>query len=1011
MTKRTILYQHPRPTPHRRQRMRLGSILACRYLLITLIFGVVAVCTGAPFDSLEEMPLIDRIVCANDDSHPFAEYPEGASHMETLLGVPCRILAPAEESPKYFAYKIGGGGRLTAGKAYLLHITYPDDLPRSMFILNRGCETQRGFHTGNTVGDALHPPYISSNAESLELPLTHRVQAWQSVFFLHDRFPGLKQPRDQEYPRDNLPEDGFWVIIAQLGRKNAPMSHGAAVHEIRLYEIEDPEALTAEIPRLPAGLPQRHVFFREEMSDGVIQATDLQERGVELDRTWYEQKIRLSKILGMNTFTKDLLELGANQGWDPSKYGGNDWVYFAGEKRNRWSEIVQLCGKHGLQVLPYYEYCGSKGGGAQALGVQRRARPLGERTDYTHIAWTEAANADLTDPETFEDLRKMLEITIVDESQKARFAGAWLRPRPSQLPISFSAAALARFSKSRGVEELITRAALAEQPALYADYHDWWMDQRLQFLRRVHAYLEEAVGSPQAILYTTDASEAGISLRGPDAPEVVAENVEAWTDHPVRTAPLRAVIDQQLHFEALTSPHPTWGGWEWQHAVPEADPNAYTSERGIALTYTFNRLYTVAAPRPFDSFRSEAGLAAIRHFSLNEDVFAKDDDKRILGYFVADVEPAGPYSMMAEALAMANGDPRFLGYLASSSFNTGFPVYMRAFHQNFLALPALPSRRADQLAEQAELAIRLIETESHGCYIAVVYTGRTSAEGLAFRLPEPGRLFDAVTGEEIEVSDSGRVELSCYPFQLRSFRFFSATGSFAPEIDIQAPIRPLQWHAKPEPTEIVATVTAQITDWDAAPEEAAVVEWTIRPDSHASILVTDRTNAVASIHAPGAYKVSVSATDGTGNRAVASANIQVVQQEDRIVVTPDMLREECSWSGGCNLFDEQELVGEPPAGMPKSLWANTEWRYPLAVTLDFGFPIQVTRALWFDANGIGSFRISTGAPGQWTEAAMLETDQYQTWRTTPIEAPTRYLRLEMLDGGANITEMAIYGIW
>ena len=63
----------------------------------------------------------------------------------------------------------------------------------------------------------------------------------------------------------------------------------------------------------------------------------------------------------------------------------------------------------------------------------------------------------------------------------------------------------------------------------------------------------------------------------------------------------------------------------------------------------------------------------------------------MLGYFVADIERAGPFCMMAEALAMANGDPTMIGYLVGSNYGRGFPGYVRDFNANFLALPALPS--------------------------------------------------------------------------------------------------------------------------------------------------------------------------------------------------------------------------------------------------------------------------------------------------------------------------------
>jgi hypothetical protein len=65
--------------------------------------------------------------------------------------------------------------------------------------------------------------------------------------------------------------------------------------------------------------------------------------------------------------------------------------------------------------------------------------------------------------------------------------------------------------------------------------------------------------------------------------------------------------------------------------------------------------------------------------------------EKSLGYIASDVEYAGPYIMLSEARAMAYGDPRFIGYLAASSFNRGFPQYVRAL-MRFPSLPALPSQ-------------------------------------------------------------------------------------------------------------------------------------------------------------------------------------------------------------------------------------------------------------------------------------------------------------------------------
>ena len=61
-----------------------------------------------------------------------------------------------------------------------------------------------------------------------------------------------------------------------------------------------------------------------------------------------------------------------------------------------------------LTVFPYYEYCGSIG--PESLGVQKRCKIFNGKYLYTHIAWSEKGDADITD--TVADLKKVLELTI-----------------------------------------------------------------------------------------------------------------------------------------------------------------------------------------------------------------------------------------------------------------------------------------------------------------------------------------------------------------------------------------------------------------------------------------------------------------------------------------------------------------------------------------------------------------------------------------------------------------------
>jgi hypothetical protein len=206
-----------------------------------------------------------------------------------------------------------------------------------------------------------------------------------------------------------------------------------------------------------------------------------------------------------------------------------------------------------------------------------------------------------------------------------------------------------------------------------------------------------------------------------------------------------------------------WGNWEWQHANPPPDPADYKNTPGILMTHAFNRLYTVNSPKTLETFRGPSGLAIIRHYALNENMMFDKNDKEKLGYFVADMERAGPYCMMGEALAMANGDPDEIGYLSSNNFGRGFPEYVRAFNTAFLSLPALPSKIVGGASTDPEIVVREIGTEGKGTYYALVNTGM-KPKTATIKLPNGGQLLDAATRKPISTGAQ-----TFYPFELKAW--------------------------------------------------------------------------------------------------------------------------------------------------------------------------------------------------------------------------------------------------
>lgn len=726
-----------------------------------------------PFGRLS---LVDEVDGAEDLSdHDFSEEPAGASVVREILGRRCRVIVPRQGECAYFSVRLGRGKLLRPGAAYVLTIDYPEDAPRSLFVINTGNETSLGFHTGLTVGDALHAKYVDSLCESLDLPLSGTWQTWTSLFRLHDRFTAKGLVRGDQ-PRPLTPEDGFDVTIACFSAENDPLSQGPAVARVALYEVVDPEQLALSLHLPPPDLPHRRLFWREEMADGVIAGKTPETRGVVDELDWYVHKAELMRFLGINTFSKDLLEFGACQHWDPTPYGGNRWVYHDARVKDLWGRIVELMARYGFEVLPYYEYSGSKG--EQGIGHRRLCQPLTRDDAYTHISWVESANADLTDPDTLVDFCKMLDCTVLAYRDRATFPGVWIRSR-SQLPISFSEAARARFAAEANGGVTVSREQLRAEPALYERYLAWWRTKRRDFFVGVRDYLRDRGIAGAFVLYTGCPGEPGVGFAD-WTPRLVTDSPEAWAEvigrpeHQVRGRSYELltpaeVAAQGLYRRALQAPGLNWGDWEVHHARPADDPQTYRDVDGVMLSHAFNRAYTVWDPATMEDFRAPAGLTLVRHYALNENMMFDAQDRDRLGYFIADVELAGPYVMMAEALAVANGDPTQIGYLTGANCGRGFPVYVRDFNANFLALPALPSRRLEGASSDPNVVVRAIDAGEHGTYLAVVNTGLRAATGVRIALPTAGAV-TALATDELLSPEAGSLVLDLRPCQLLALR-------------------------------------------------------------------------------------------------------------------------------------------------------------------------------------------------------------------------------------------------
>lgn len=738
----------------------------------------------APFG---QVALVDEIDASGDGAaHRFLDSPVGASRVATILGEACRVLTPVSNESSHVVYRLGEGKGLKAGGHYVLAVEYPEDVSRGMVVVNSGNETIRGFHTGWAVGDALNAKYTSHHCESLDMPMAGNWQWWTLLIRLHDRF-AEKGRAGSPSPRPLLPADGFDVAVAHFSAPNDPLSAGIAVRRIRLYEVLEPEGLALTVRLPPPELPRRHLFWREEMSDGVLGtgSTPVADRGVAVALDWFRHKAGMSRFLGYNTYAKDLLEFGACQHWDSTPHGGNNWVFFDSAMKDLWGQIVGVMGETGLNVLPCYEYSGSKG--YSGLGPQRRAKPLTRDDAYTHIAWIESANADITDPDTREDFRKMLDLTVVRMRDRAHFVGAWLRPR-SQLPVGFWDPTRARFATEANGGVTVTREQIRTDTALYGRYLDWWHGKRRGFLVAMRDYLR-ADGLPDAVvLFTGCPAEPGVGF-GDWTPRFVTERADLWAPI-LPSAQLltpEQVAAQGLYLQGLLSPGLNWGSWEVHHAQPRDDPERYANNDGVMLTHAFNRLYTVLDSGTMERYRTQSGLAMVRHYGLNENMMFDAQDQPKLGYFAADIERAGRACMQAEVVAMATGDPTMVGYLVGSNFGRGFPEAVREFNANYLALPALPSQRLDSATDDPDVVVRGIETGTHGTHLAVVNPTRHAKRAVRIQLPEGVTTVEALATGAPLATPEGVLTLDLQAYQVVSLGIGTANAPELPPVVVPEP--------------------------------------------------------------------------------------------------------------------------------------------------------------------------------------------------------------------------------
>ncbi|MES2582742.1 MAG: fibronectin type III domain-containing protein [Pseudomonadota bacterium] len=774
-----------------------------------------------PFGALQLVDEIDTATVA-----PSQQIPAGTSGVQSVLGRSARTVAPGD-SARFLTYRLGAGKGLVAKQAYVLDIEYPDDVARAIFVANRGADFVRGFATGTAIGD-VRRTYTTSTLESLAYPQTSTWKNYRSLFYLHERFSPLIAQRNAECAnRSLLPADGFDVTVFQASSLNDPRSNGLAIGKIRLYKVVDTAALPATV-NYPGGLPKRHVYWREEMADEAVMGSTVAKRAVANPIDWFVFKMDMGRALGFNTVGKDMMEWGFNQGFDSAD---SVWMYNAqGLMSNIWGQIVTQAAARNLYLLPYLEYGGSLGsncsggqpcdrtpGNYKSLGYQRRTEKLfhgvhpgdgeADKNRYTSVWWTEDKSADLTDPDTLTDFKKVMDKLLVQYKGQANFMGTWLRMRQTKLPMSFSAATVARYN-SDNPGNTRTIAQLQNDESSRTAYYTWWYGKRRSFLLAIRDYIRTQVGdSSLQVHFSAYADEPVPRAYNPGPTEtsqalnLVSDDAAWWSTYANSLSsagdngwfkwqwsaktPASSVSDR-IHRNGLTlfkRPYNSWGSsWpEFGHSTPPADPSRYQSDDGLAMTMQFgNGLYTVDDAALLGEYANAAGASLVHHFPLNEDdgngfenntcttlrpVNLSDAFDAKFGYLSVAVERGGPYSVIAEARALANGNPVNIGYLESSSMSRGFPAYVRRFNQALLSLPALPLSSVGGVSDNGQVIVRKTAVTANGTYYAAVNPSLQPQSQVTLTFPA-ANVKDLLTQT---THPNAALRMDFYPGEVRTF--------------------------------------------------------------------------------------------------------------------------------------------------------------------------------------------------------------------------------------------------
>ena len=813
--------------------------------------------------------LVDSIDCATDTTHRFREYPAGKSYVTNILGRATRVLHHQSNTGSYVSWRVGEGRGIVPNDPYVLVVDYPDEAPRSVTLMNFGNGTRHGWHNGFTVGDSMSPPYVTQSLESWAIPFSGE---WKQV--VEVMIPYKKAAQYDGGSRIDVATEGFDVDFALIKAGEATDSVGLAVSAIRLYKIDSYDVARPSIPYPAGDLPRRLVTSREEMGDN-----DNHDAYSDDPTEFYKGRAKMIRLLGMNGCSKDMLEFGYMQNWDTF---GRGWKW--GYATDYWTKAVEYLGEEEIDILPFYEYHGSRGSGG--IGYNQSLMPwtleaaaYPDRKFYFSNQLNYVANcmADLTNDEVLWDLEELFRLTVLNLSDKAHFRGMWLRNRGG-MPMGFNDHAISLFNDDTGrtaAGTSVTRAQIYNGgnyagTDLYNEYRAWWYGKRRDLFARLRAYMASNLDGAR-LYYSNTIEEPGEFWAGWKNPLTVLENAgeeykfqgKTFREFSGKTNARTSVgwTAGDYWTEALAADCPTWDPYEVNHSAPADDPHNYTNLTGVALCYPFNCVWTVAADHARRYRTAGDDLPFVRHYSLNENDLRNGSNAEICGYYTCDWDHAGRAVMLSELYAMAYSDPTMLAYLFGSNLGRTDSVYVREFNLNYLSLPAMKGTVLQGGAWPSTFTVRKWAVAADTNYWAVINCDSKPWSGTVDFKTSKSAVWHTVGGATLELS-GGKASLSLEPFQMVCF------SDIEPE-HVETPVFRYGFAEDVEARR--ATLSATLSDLGEG-SGSATVSWTLSggpaDETSGSFPVFDahgtRTVPVSGLDADTVYTVSLLAVNERG---------------------------------------------------------------------------------------------------------------------------------------------------